>query len=762
MKVSDSRTMNWLRVSISAIALTGFLCAASALAEEVEFSGPKQAPATVSSAPAPAVSTAPSLEPGDQPPAHPPSSTAATSEPSPDTMSAVATESSAETIDVDLAELLKIVAVSASKKEESTDVAPNVVFVVTRDQIRKRGIRNLRDLLMTIPGFTVLHRDLTYVAQVRGIAANTNDKVSLLLNGVNLKGVNEDNYLTDLINLDNVQRVEVIVGPGSVLYGAETLAAIINIITPESNDSEVILGAGNDDKRSATASVGKSFGKGRNIFLSATYAKMDGFDAFSDTAHTNSAWDPLKGTKVFGRLNPSLMLIGKGTWDDWSIQCYSSNNSIPESYIYTTAPGDRGDRIEYIDHIVATHNRQWLPTLSTNTSLGYFNRRMFRGLDYKGNTTSPGQMSFDYTQTSYRIEPSIQWRPRPNNYFQAGLLVEDSLNRHNYNFNWDPNNWGDPRYNTGDYSVTSALENRDTYATGMYLSDEHDVSEDIKLVGAIRADHNTILNSTGWFLSPRVAAIYRAASFLRLKLMYNTATHFPSPNESNMVNDWNLNNPVHASWIVNPPTEQPERMTAYEIQTIWSILEKHRISVNGYWQELRNFISWSSPNTNVGDFKGWGGELSYMGQLFQGFQAWGGATYAKAKFYDAKTSNSALGLVKSVVNSAGDMMSVPKATVVLGIDWRILPDVTLAPQMNYLYKMPTSYARDGKTTEMMLDHRIYLNATLTWTNAIVKGLTLQAIGKNLTNDREILPMQFQTSTYTPRGLTAEGVASYRF
>ena len=217
MKVSDARTVNWLRGTISAIALTGFLCPASARAEEGEVGGPKQAPATVPSAPALAVSTATSLEPGDQPPARPPSSTAATGEPSPATMSTVATESSAETIDVDLAELLKIVAVSASKKEESTDVAPNVVFVVTRDQIRKRGIRNLRDLLMTIPGFTVLHRDLTYVAQVRGIAANTNDKVSLLLNGVNLKGVNEDNYLPDLINLDNVQRVEVIVGPGSVL-----------------------------------------------------------------------------------------------------------------------------------------------------------------------------------------------------------------------------------------------------------------------------------------------------------------------------------------------------------------------------------------------------------------------------------------------------------------------------------------------------------------------------------------------------------------
>ena len=94
-----------------------------------------------------------------------------------------------------LEDLGRVEVVTPSRKAEPIDQAPNVMYVITSDEIRHRGFTTLRQVLETVPGFAVFHRDLQYVAQVRGIAPNDNEKLTVMINGHSINQVFEPEVL---------------------------------------------------------------------------------------------------------------------------------------------------------------------------------------------------------------------------------------------------------------------------------------------------------------------------------------------------------------------------------------------------------------------------------------------------------------------------------------------------------------------------------------------------------------------------------------
>jgi outer membrane receptor for ferrienterochelin and colicins len=135
-----------------------------------------------------------------------------------------------------LEELWHIQVYSASKHMQSTSDAPSSVTVITTDEIQKYGYRTLADILETVRGFYITYdRDYTFVG-VRGFGrlGNWNSSILLLIDGHRIN----DNVLGDgfvgpefLVDLDLVDRVEIISGPSSSLYGAQAFLAVINVIT---------------------------------------------------------------------------------------------------------------------------------------------------------------------------------------------------------------------------------------------------------------------------------------------------------------------------------------------------------------------------------------------------------------------------------------------------------------------------------------------------------------------------------------------------
>lgn len=135
---------------------------------------------------------------------------------------------------LDEAVLLQVpIVVTASRQEESATDAPATTFVITREDIRKRGYSFLKDVLRDLPGIETLEYHFSEwgtLVPVRGV--NGNNKIIVLVNGmrVNPPG-GEPMMLRSDLSVRDAEQIEIVYGPGSTLYGQDAISAVINVIT---------------------------------------------------------------------------------------------------------------------------------------------------------------------------------------------------------------------------------------------------------------------------------------------------------------------------------------------------------------------------------------------------------------------------------------------------------------------------------------------------------------------------------------------------
>ncbi len=171
------------------------------------------------------------------------------------------------------------VVTSVSKKAESIYEAPATIVVVTRDEIKKRGYNDLVELLKDVPGFdlTMFYGPEYANVYQRGFRQNNTEKTLLLFDGI------EENdlwtnwaYIDRQYPLSNIDRVEIIYGPASTMYGPNAFAGVINVIMRNSVDAikpgkNIGISANVNVGTYKTGSVDLSIsGKHRNISFTVT------------------------------------------------------------------------------------------------------------------------------------------------------------------------------------------------------------------------------------------------------------------------------------------------------------------------------------------------------------------------------------------------------------------------------------------------------------------------------------------------------------
>lgn len=176
---------------------------------------------------------------------------------------------------------------AASYDQKITD-APASVTVITADEIQAHGYRTLADVLASVRGFNISYdRSYDYVG-VRGFGrpGDYNTRVLLLHDG---HPSNDIIYGTAAlgpemtVNLAIVKRIEIIRGPGSVLYGAGAFFAVINLVTydgDELGDAEVATEFGSRRRLGGQATWGGAVGSGGSLLLAADAFRDDGDDLY--------------------------------------------------------------------------------------------------------------------------------------------------------------------------------------------------------------------------------------------------------------------------------------------------------------------------------------------------------------------------------------------------------------------------------------------------------------------------------------------------
>ncbi|MFY9527861.1 MAG: TonB-dependent receptor plug domain-containing protein [Candidatus Acidiferrales bacterium] len=146
-----------------------------------------------------------------------------------------------------LEDLMNTQVTSVSKKEQKLSQVAAAIFVITQEDIRRSGATNIPDLLRMVPGMEVAQIDgNTWAISARGFNTQFANKLLVLVDGRTVYSAYAGGVFWDTLDLllKDIDRIEVIRGPGATVWGANAVNGVINIIPKKSSDTQGGLIAG--------------------------------------------------------------------------------------------------------------------------------------------------------------------------------------------------------------------------------------------------------------------------------------------------------------------------------------------------------------------------------------------------------------------------------------------------------------------------------------------------------------------------------------
>jgi len=206
----------------------------------------------------------------------------------------------ADILELGLEDLMNMTVTSVSRKSQLVSDAAAAVFVITQEDIRRSGVTSIAEALRMAPGLEVARIDANkWAISSRGFNGRFASKMLVLFDGRTVytplfSGVFWDRQDT---MLEDIDRIEVIRGPGAALWGANAVNGVINIITRSSGDTlgtQVSAGGGTQEKAFGAARYGSQLGEDATFRLYGKYTDRNSMDDL--TGHdANNGWTALRG-----------------------------------------------------------------------------------------------------------------------------------------------------------------------------------------------------------------------------------------------------------------------------------------------------------------------------------------------------------------------------------------------------------------------------------------------------------------------------------
>ncbi|MDH3639340.1 MAG: TonB-dependent receptor, partial [Gammaproteobacteria bacterium] len=424
---------------------------------------------------------------------------------------------------------------SASKYEQKISEAPSSVSVITADEITQYGYRTLDDILNSLRGFTVVDdRNYSYVA-VRGFGqpGDYNTRLLLLVDGFR---VNDNLYASAvsgrdfLIDVDLIERVEVIRGPSSSLYGSSAFFGVINVITKSArqvNGTEIVGSYGEFDTLEGRVTHGGTYGNGVQVLLSLSRFETDGDDLFFpefDDPETNN------GIAENSDYEETDNFFAKVAYGDFAMQAayVSREKGIPTGSYGTIFNDPRNRTVDDVFQLGGRYERALTSEIDLRADLVYHR------YDYEGGYV------YDYSEDD---EPRLVvnqdtalgewWGAEAQltlNNFTDHRVVIGAEYRDNF------------RQNQGNFDEEVYLDDRrDSIVWGLYFADEYQIHERVRLNAGLRYDVHSEYESSS---NPRLGLIYQATPRTVVKLLYGTAFRAPNAYEQYYNDDFETTKPA--------------------------------------------------------------------------------------------------------------------------------------------------------------------------------------------------------------------------
>jgi len=461
-------------------------------------------------------------------------------------------------------DLLTVEVYSASKFTQKTTEAPSAVTIITATDIKSYGYRTLADILGSVRGmFVTSDRDYQYIG-VRGFnrPGDYNSRILVLVDGYR---INEPIYDTALIgtefflDIDLIDRVEVVRGPGSSVYGSNAVFGVVNVITKRGRDfngveaSADVASFGTVDGR---LTYGQQMQNGAELLLSATRNHSRGqdlfFPEFNDTARN---LDADNARKIYGKLAYGGFTLAAA---------YSERTKGVPTAPYSTVFNDPRNR---------TTDSQSVLDLAYNGQVS--ERLELSARMYYGGYTFDGRYPYDLPPvTLNKDEGRAQWWGTEaklvgrydRHKLVAGAEFQDNYRQDQKNYDVDP-------------TVVYLDDKRSSERWALYVQDEITLRKGLLLSAGVRYDDYSTVGGT---INPRFAVIYSPRESTSLKLLYGTA--FRAPNAYEL---------YYADGATSKasPNLKPEEVTSYELVVEHRLQPNFRLTAATYRNEVSGLIN---------------------------------------------------------------------------------------------------------------------------------------------------------------------------
>ena len=230
--------------------------------------------------------------------------------------------------------------VTASRTPLSKIEAGNAITVITRDQIEQRQARYVTDMLRSVPGFAVSYVGTTgsqTQVRVRGSEAN---HVLVLIDGIKANDpATGDEFRWEYLATGNVDRIEIVRGPQSALWGSDAVGAVVNIIT-RSDYQSANFGAYGEGGTYSTVNAGLTGGTGSD-----NWSLSYGLEQLStDGTNISRSGDESDGSRLTTASLGGQYDAGKSWSFDATLRFVdAASNYDPVDFLETGLPTD-GDR----------------------------------------------------------------------------------------------------------------------------------------------------------------------------------------------------------------------------------------------------------------------------------------------------------------------------------------------------------------------------------------------------------------------------------
>lgn len=223
-----------------------------------------------------------------------------------------------EYLDMDIAELMQVMVTSASKRAQNLADVPSAIFVISQEDIRRSGVRTLPEALAMAPGIQVARISASkWSISSRGFPGFSSNKLLVMIDGRTIYSPMYAGSVWDSQNtmLEDVDRIEVIRGPGATVWGANAVNGIINVITKHAKETQgglVTAGWGGEGAWTGGARYGAKIGEvtyGR-LYLNALHEPSN--QLWAGGVDGQDGWQPTQGGfRLDG--NPNRR-------DEWTLQ----------------------------------------------------------------------------------------------------------------------------------------------------------------------------------------------------------------------------------------------------------------------------------------------------------------------------------------------------------------------------------------------------------------------------------------------------------